>query len=143
MPTPTLTSACEYASGKASKASSATYLRYFMVNLPCLRSSDSSSCGDGAKPRTRGGAPLPHKPCDLPELEVLQLSVSSEAPTHSNSDGGEKLRKTEWLISAILREINQLGRVEESAFASYGFGGRAGLQAGVETGNHEGFSPRR
>jgi len=45
-----------------------------------------------------------------PELEVLQLSVSSEAPTHSNSDGGEKLREDEWLISAILREINQLRR---------------------------------
>jgi hypothetical protein len=25
-----------------------------------------------------------------------------------NSDGGEKLRRNEWLISAILREINQL-----------------------------------
>jgi len=73
--------------------------------------------------------------------EVLQLSVSSEAPTHSNSDAPEKLRKTEWLISAILREINQLGRIEEPAFVSYGFGGRAGLQAGVQTINHEGFSP--
>ena len=31
--------------------------------------------------------------------------------------------------------------VEEPAFASYGFGGRAGLQAGVKTRNHEGFSP--
>ena len=31
-PTPTLTSACEYASGNASNASSAIYLRYFMVN---------------------------------------------------------------------------------------------------------------
>jgi hypothetical protein len=28
-----------------------------------------------------------------------------------NSDGGEKLREDEWLISAILREINQLERV--------------------------------
>jgi hypothetical protein len=27
-----------------------------------------------------------------------------------NSDGGEKLRETEWLISAILREINHLER---------------------------------
>jgi hypothetical protein len=49
--------------------------------------------------------------CDSPELEVLQLSVSSEAPTCLNSDGGEKLREDEWLISAILREINQLERV--------------------------------
>jgi hypothetical protein len=45
-----------------------------------------------------------------PEREVLQLSVSSEVPTHLNSDGGEKLRRDEWLISAILREINQLER---------------------------------
>jgi len=27
-----------------------------------------------------------------------------------NSDRGEKLREDEWLISAILREINHLGR---------------------------------
>jgi len=27
-----------------------------------------------------------------------------------NPDGGEKLREDEWLISAILREINQLER---------------------------------
>ena len=47
--------------------------------------------------------------CDSPEHEVLQLSVLSEAPTHLNSDRGEKLREDEWLISAILREINQLG----------------------------------
>lgn len=40
---------------------------------------------------------------DSPELEVLQLSVFSEAPTHLNSDRGEKLRGEEWLISAILR----------------------------------------
>jgi hypothetical protein len=33
---------------------------------------------------------------------------SSEAPTHLNSDRSEKLREDEWLISAILREINQL-----------------------------------
>jgi hypothetical protein len=46
--------------------------------------------------------------CDSPEHEVLQPSVSSEAPTHLNSDGGEKLRQDEWLISAILREINHL-----------------------------------
>ena len=76
-----------------------------------------------------------------PELEVLQLSVSSEAPTHSNSDRGEKLREDEWLISAILREINRMELVEEPAFVSYGFGGSAGLQAGVKTANHEGFSP--
>jgi hypothetical protein len=42
--------------------------------------------------------------------KVLQLFVSSEAPTHLNSDRGEKLREDEWLISAILREINHLGR---------------------------------
>jgi hypothetical protein len=47
---------------------------------------------------------------DSPEHEVLQLSVSSEAPTYVNSDEGEKLRDDEWLISAILREINQLER---------------------------------
>jgi hypothetical protein len=33
MPTPTLTSACEYASGNISKPTNAKYLRYFMVNL--------------------------------------------------------------------------------------------------------------
>ncbi len=50
--------------------------------------------------------------CDSPEHEVLQLSVFSEAPTHLNSDEQEKLRQDEWLISTILREINQLqGRV--------------------------------
>jgi hypothetical protein len=35
---------------------------------------------------------------------------SSEAPTYLNSDRGEKLREDQWLISAILREINHLGR---------------------------------
>jgi hypothetical protein len=34
--------------------------------------------------------------------------VSSEAPTNLNSDRGKKLREYEWLISAILREINHL-----------------------------------
>jgi hypothetical protein len=43
------------------------------------------------------------------EREALQLFVSSEAPTHLNSDRGEKLQGEEWLISAILREINHLG----------------------------------
>ena len=33
---------------------------------------------------------------------------SSGAPTNLNSDQGEKLRNAEWLISAILREMNQL-----------------------------------
>jgi len=33
---------------------------------------------------------------------------SSKAPTYLNSDRGEKLREDEWLISAILREINHL-----------------------------------
>jgi hypothetical protein len=40
---------------------------------------------------------------------VPQL-FSSEASTHLNSDGEKKLRKTDWLISAMLREINQLRR---------------------------------
>ena len=52
--------------------------------------------------------------CDSPEYEVLQLSVSSEAPTHLNSHGSEKLRGDEWLISAILREINHLERLGEA-----------------------------
>jgi len=34
--------------------------------------------------------------------------VSSGAPTNLNSDRGEKFRGDEWLISAMLREINQL-----------------------------------
>jgi hypothetical protein len=51
---------------------------------------------------------------DSPELEVLQLSVSSEAPTPLNSDGREKLRQDEWLISAILIEINQLDGMGEA-----------------------------
>jgi hypothetical protein len=38
------------------------------------------------------------------------LFSSSEAPTYLNSDRGEKLREDQWLISAILREINHLGR---------------------------------
>jgi hypothetical protein len=46
--------------------------------------------------------------CDSPS-EALQLFVSSEAPIYLNSDLGEKLREDEWLISAILREINHLG----------------------------------
>src|ERR1039458_1258142 len=37
----TLTPACEYATGNVSKASSATYLRYFMVNLPFVPLGDS------------------------------------------------------------------------------------------------------
>jgi hypothetical protein len=54
---------------------------------------------------------LPFVPLgDSPEREAIQLSVSSEAPTHLNSDRGEKLREEGWLISAILREINQLRR---------------------------------
>jgi hypothetical protein len=52
---------------------------------------------------------------DSPEHEVLQLSVSSEAPTHLNSDGKEKLRQDQWLISTILREINQLQGARENA----------------------------
>src|SRR5260370_11562245 len=87
MPTPTLTSACEDASGSISKPSSAKYLRYFIMNslLPVRFLA-------GARP---------------PDLEVLQLFVS-EAPTDLNSRGREKLRREEWLISAILREISQL-----------------------------------
>jgi hypothetical protein len=34
--------------------------------------------------------------------------VSSGAPTNLNSDRGEKFRGDEWLISAMLREVNQL-----------------------------------
>jgi len=45
--------------------------------------------------------------CDSPS-EALELFVSSEAPTNLNSDRDEKLREDEWLISAILREINHL-----------------------------------
>jgi hypothetical protein len=57
-----------------------------MVNLPFFRSAIRST--------------------DSLEPEVLQLS--SEAPTHRNSEEEGKLRADEWLISAILREINQL-----------------------------------
>jgi hypothetical protein len=60
--------------------------------------------------------------CDSLELEVLQLSVSSEAPTHLNSDGREKLRQDEWLISAILHEINQLERMGEAGRKATGSG---------------------
>jgi hypothetical protein len=43
------------------------------------------------------------------ERQALQLfSISSKAPTDLNSDQEEKLRESDWLISAILREINQL-----------------------------------
>jgi len=65
-----------------------------MVNLPFFRSAIRSY----------------DSTCDSPKPEVLQLSVSSEAPTLLNSDGAEKLRQDEWLVSAILREINQLER---------------------------------
>src|SRR5260370_41441181 len=102
MPTPTLTCACEYASGSISKPSSAKYFRYFIVNslLPVRFLA-------GARP---------------PDLEVLQLFVS-EAPTDLNSEGREKLRREEWLISAILREISQLRggpRTREGGVASGG-----------------------
>ncbi len=53
---------------------------------------------------------------DSPEFEVLQLFVSSEAPTHLNSDRRKKLREGEWLISAILREISHLKGTESGAF---------------------------
>jgi hypothetical protein len=66
------------------------YLRYFIVN-----------------PFRPAGA---IRGCDSPGREAFQLFVSSGAPTHFNSDRGKKLREDEWLISAILREINHLER---------------------------------
>jgi len=54
---------------------------------------------------------------DSPEHEVLQLSVSSEAPTNLNSDEKEKLRPEEWLISTILREISQLQATQKDSTA--------------------------
>src|SRR5229473_5744421 len=90
MPTPTLTSACEYASGNASNASSATYLRYFMV-IPFRLSSTQRFV---VAIRRSGGR--------------FSFLSSSGAPTNLNSDRGGKLREDEWLISAILREINHL-----------------------------------
>jgi hypothetical protein len=44
----------------------------------------------------------------------FSLSISSEVPTRLNSNQGKKLRQTKWLISAILREINQLGEVDHA-----------------------------
>jgi hypothetical protein len=45
------------------------------------------------------------------ERQALPLfSISSKAPTDLNSDQEEKLRESDWLISTILREINQLER---------------------------------
>ena len=76
------------------------YLRYFMVN--------------------------PFRPAERFVVAIrrggrrFSFLVSSEAPTHLNSDRGEKLREDEWLISAILREINHLGgnaRTGEPVFA--------------------------
>jgi hypothetical protein len=64
------------------------YLRYFIVNLPFI--------------------PVWRLILNSPDSEVLQLSVLSEAPTDSNADEEEKFREAEWLISAILLEINQL-----------------------------------
>jgi hypothetical protein len=49
-------------------------------------------------------------------MRSFSFSGSSEAPTHSNSGRAEKLRQDDWLISAILREINHLENVEEPAF---------------------------
>jgi hypothetical protein len=66
----------------ASKAISAMYLRYFMVNLPFI--------------------PARRFVLDSPEPEALQLFLL-KAPTRLNSDGLGKLRQEEWLISAILR----------------------------------------
>jgi hypothetical protein len=37
-----------------------------------------------------------------------------DSPTHLNSNREEKLRNEKWLISAILREINQLKGTEQS-----------------------------
>jgi hypothetical protein len=76
-----------------------------MVNLPFV------SLGDSRLRR-----------CDSPELEVLQLSVSSEAPTPLNSDRKEKLWQDEWLISAILLEINQLDGMGEAERKATGSG---------------------
>jgi hypothetical protein len=39
-----------------------------------------------------------------------------------NSDGREKLRQDEWLISAILREISQLERMGEAGRKATGSG---------------------
>ena len=65
-----------------------------MVNLPLT---PSAICGCNPTPR-------------FPKLQVLQLFLS-EVPTHLNSEGEEKLRGREWLISAILLEINQLAEL--------------------------------
>jgi len=79
MPTPNLTSACEYASGNASNPNSAKYLKYFIANLLVFRS----------------GSPAAR----WPDPEVLQFLLS-EAPTQLELAGREKVV---WLISAILR----------------------------------------
>jgi len=84
MPTPNLTSACEYASGNASNPSSAKYLRYFIANLLSF--------------------PFRFASGEMPDPEVLQFLLS-EAPTQLDLAGREKVV---WLISVILREINHL-----------------------------------
>jgi hypothetical protein len=67
------------------------------VNLPFVRSAIRGLRSNRCDP-TLG----------LAEREVLQLFVSSEAPTRLNSNRHEKLREDDWLISTILLEINQL-----------------------------------
>jgi hypothetical protein len=42
------------------------------------------------------------------ERQRFSFLTSSKAPTSLNADLGEKFRKEEWLISAILIEISQL-----------------------------------
>jgi hypothetical protein len=45
------------------------------------------------------------------ERQRFSYLTSSKAPTSLNADRGEKFRSGEWLISAILIEINQMGQV--------------------------------
>src|SRR5712691_9653844 len=84
MPTPNLTSACEYARGNISRLNSAKYLRYF-INEP------------------------PRFPFRFPPREIAGSRgpsvFLSEAPTYLERAGRERVV---WLISAILREINHL-----------------------------------
>src|SRR6266849_6849270 len=84
MPTPNLTSACEYARGSISRLNSAKYLRYFISEPPRF--------------------PFRFSPGEIAGSRGPSVFLS-EAPTYLERAGREKVG---WLISAILREINHL-----------------------------------
>jgi hypothetical protein len=89
MPTPTLTCACEYASGSINTLTSAKYFRYLISN-PFLPSDPVVA------------------DCESRILGAVSFLFSSEALTYLNAHGEEKLRKFGWLNSTNLAKFNHL-----------------------------------